>query len=114
MALSKPLLDKLRKRDKMCWDCGEINDLIPHHRKNRKMGGSKLLDRLDNLLLVCADYNGLMESDARTASQARDFGHKLASWDDFSNPVFDKINLLWYVLDDKGNKTEVEAPQYLI
>jgi len=78
------------------------------------MGGSKLLDRLDNLLLVCASYNGAMESDWVIANQARDFGHKLSSWNDFSNPVFDKPSRIWYFLDDRGDKTEVDAPSYLI
>lgn len=114
MAISKPMMDRLRKRDKACWDCGEINDLVPHHRKNRKMGGSKMLDRFDNLLLVCAEYNGAMESQPDLANQARDFGHKLASWDDFSTPVFDRPMRLWYLLDEKGGKTEVDPPQFLI
>jgi 5-methylcytosine-specific restriction endonuclease McrA len=114
MALSKAMLDKLLKRDAHCWDCGATDDLVPHHRRNRQMGGSSKLDRLDNLMMVCAVYNGLMESDLVTANQAREFGHKLASWQLFSESVFDKNNRTWYVLDERGNKTETSPPMKLI
>jgi hypothetical protein len=104
----------LRKRDPYCWHCGTTDGLAPHHRRNRQMGGSKLLDGLDNLMMVCSVYNGLMESDAAVASAARDYGHKLNSWSDFATPVFDLTNQTWYRLDNKGNKEPVEAPNYLI
>lgn len=78
------------------------------------MGGSKTLDRLDNLIRVCSVYNGLMESDSATATQARDYGHKLGSWDDFNTPVFDNTDWVWYQLDEKGGKTVCEPPNYLI
>lgn len=114
MALTKAMLDKLRSRDKLCWHCGENDDLVPHHRRNRGMGGSKQLDRLDNLMMVCAIYNGMMESDSATARNARDLGHKLNSWQEFSEPVFDTPNRTWYVLTSKGEKLETEPPQHLI
>ena len=104
----------LRERDKACYHCGQSDTLVPHHRRNRQMGGSKLLDRLDNLMLVCASYNGLMESDSATANQARDYGHKLASWDDFSTPVFDIGTSLWYQLDERGGREVCDPPSYLI
>lgn len=113
MALSKLVLDRLRKRDPYCIHCGETNDLVPHHRKNRGMGGSKQLDRLDNILMICAEYNGLMESDLTTANRARDYGHKLQSWQEFTESVFDTINGAWYRLDDKGLKEEVNPPSKL-
>lgn len=78
------------------------------------MGSSKLLDRLDNLLLVCQPYNFAMESDAAVAVEARDFGHKLASWDDFSHPVFDQAELSWWTLTEDGSKIRTDAPSYLI
>lgn len=103
MSLSKALLKKLQERDKWCWHCGST-DLVPHHRKNRQAGGSKLLDRLDNIILVCAQYNGLMESDADVAEQARKFGHKLRSWEEFRTAVFDRPSGTWYVLGEEGEK----------
>lgn len=81
---------------------------------NRGSGGRPSLDRIDNLLLVCASYNGLMESDAEVAHDAREFGHKLASWQDFSNPVFDQFDLSWWELTPDGLKNRVNAPDYLI
>ncbi len=111
---SNKVMKQLRERDKHCAHCGTTETLVPHHRRNRQMGGSKLLDRLDNLMLICASWNGLIESDAASANQAREYGHKLSSWDDFSNPVFDIADGLWYKLDDKGGKGVTEPPNYLI
>lgn len=69
------------------------------------MGGSReRAERLDNLLLVCALYNGAMESDADVAEQARVWGHKLRSWQDFETPVWDYWTGLWYRLDPLGGK----------
>ena len=101
-------------RDSHCYHCGSTEGLQVHHRKNRGQGGSKILDRLDNLILVCAAYNFAMEADPDAARDARDFGHKLQSWQDFSNPVFDRIGLTWYKLTEDGRKEKVLAPDYLI
>jgi hypothetical protein len=78
------------------------------------MGGSKVLDRADNLIVLCTAMNLLIESDPRAATEAKEFGWKLASWDDFSMPVFNRNELKWYQLDTDGTKTEVVAPTYLI
>ena len=107
-------IKKLRARDQNCWHCGLEDDLVPHHRANRGHGGSKLLDGLQNNILVCAAYNGAMESSANIATQARDYGHKLSRYDSPSQPVFDTVACKWYVLDDKGSKFETEPPSYLI
>ena len=105
----------VEKRDKYCWHCGTEYDLVIHHRQNRGMGGrGKSLDRIDNLLLVCSTYNIAMESDAGVASQARDFGHKLQSWNLFSDPVFDQFDLSWWILSEDGSKIRTQAPTYLI
>lgn len=106
--------DQVKARDTHCWHCGTDQDLVPHHRMNRGSGGRKSLDRIDNLILVCARYNGLMESDAAVAVEARDLGHKLASWDDFSHPVFDQAELTWWTLTEDGSKIRTDAPSYLI
>jgi hypothetical protein len=108
------ILRRLRQRDRYCWHCGSDEDLVPHHRRNRGMGGSKLLDRLDNLIMVCGLYNGAMESDSAVAMLARDLGHKLSSWQTFDSPVFDKVARLWFVLTSDGRKEITEPPQYLI
>ena len=68
------------------------------------MGGSKLLDTLDNLMMVCAIYNGSMESDLRVAQQARAWNHKLPVWEKENLPVFDRAGGWWYLQPD-GSKS---------
>lgn len=103
--MRQAVLRLLRERDRHCWHCGQVDDLVPHHRANRQMGGSKArAERLENLLMVCAVYNGLMESDAVVARQARKWGHKLRSWDGFDVAVWDVWSGLWYRLDPLGGK----------
>lgn len=107
-------IKKLRARDQHCWHCGLEDNLVPHHRANRGHGGSKLLDGLQNIILICAGYNGAMESNANIATQARDYGHKLSRYDSPAQPIFDTPAGKWYVLDEKGSKFETEPPSYLI
>lgn len=78
------------------------------------MGSSKVLDTVQNCILVCSAYNGLMESDADVANQARENGHKLSKFASPSAPVFDNVLKKWFYLDEKGNKTVTEPPSYLI
>jgi hypothetical protein len=92
MALPKKTLELLRKRDTHCYHCGQWEDLVPHHRINRGMGGSKLLDTPDNLMMVCCAYNMAMESSAVIAAQARAWNHKLPTWESTDWPV-----LMWLV-----------------
>ena len=112
MALSKKLLQQLRDRDGHCWHCGGEVDLVPHHRINRGMGGSKLLDRPDNLMMVCAVYNGAMESSADTARLARQWGHKLPVWAELETPVWDVVTGWWYLFRD-GTKMRVPDKDFL-
>ncbi len=107
-------LQKLRVRDPWCWHCGAESDLVPHHRANRGIGGSRVLDGLQNLIMVCAAYNGAMESDADVARLAREYGHKLSKFMSPSQPLFDVWARKWYVLDEKGDKHESEPPSFLI
>jgi hypothetical protein len=71
------------------------------------MGGSKLLDTLDNLMLICGGYNQQMESDPRVASQARAWNHKLPIWENENLPVFDRAGGWWYLQPD-GTKTQAD------
>lgn len=71
------------------------------------MGGtSGALDMPANLILMCAEFNYLMESDLRAARKARDMGwkvsrHKFAS----KEPICDYEGT-WYLLDDMFRKWE--------
>ena len=107
-------VNKLRERDPYCWHCGTEQTLVPHHRANRGMGSSKILDTLQNVIMVCAKYNSDMESNADVADWARDRGHKLSRYITPSTPVFDNFQKKWFALDAKGNKHETEPPSYLI
>jgi hypothetical protein len=107
--LKKSLLKVLRERDGHCWHCGTDSDLVPHHRKNRGAGGSKLLDNPLNLLMVCSNYNFLMEADASVAAQARVFKHKLRQTDTFYEPVFDRYQGVWFSLDNEGKKHAIDS-----
>lgn len=106
--MKKSILNRLRERDKHCWHCGTTMNLVPHHRKNRGMGGSKLLDHYGNLILVCSQYNFAMESDPDVAMESRAWGHKLRSTDHFSEPVLDRTNYSWYELLADGTKREIQ------
>jgi 5-methylcytosine-specific restriction endonuclease McrA len=106
MAIPVKLRKLILSRDQHCWHCGAVEDLVVHHRVNRGMGGSKLLDLAPNLMAVCSLYNGLMESDARIAAEARGWGHKLPAWEKLSHPVFDVTGASWWVLLDDGSMVE--------
>lgn len=97
-----------------CPHCGTTEGLQIHHRKNRGMGGSKLLDRFDNLLRVCAWLNLQMESDSDVAAEAREMGWKLGQWDGFDHPYFDKPMMKWYLLTQDGRKIPTHPPMYLV
>jgi len=114
MTVSDRVRRQIEARDSHCWHCGTQQNLQIHHRRNRGFGSSKLLDTPQNLIRVCAAYNYAMEADANTAADAREFGHKLQSWRDISDPVFDQSELTWYKLTEDGDRVKTEAPSYLI
>lgn len=114
MAVSKIMRAKVLKRDNnQCWHCPEIEAISLQHRSNRQMGGSKTKDRLDNLIVLCSSMNLLIESNADAARRAQEFGWKLNSWQDYTEPVYNANEGVWYVIDVNGNKTPVDAPANL-
>lgn len=87
-------------RDNGCIHCGETEAVAPHHRKNRGMGGSKVLDTPENIIVLCSLINGLLESDAGIARRARDVGWKLVAGDDPAEvAVWYPREQAWYKLD---------------
>lgn len=102
---------KYLERDKACPHCGSLGpDLIPQHRQNRGMGGSKLRDRPSNIIVLCSQANGLLESNATFASLGRAYGWKLTSG---QNPSESPVMLSegWFLLDDNFNKVRVKEPE---
>jgi hypothetical protein len=97
---------KFRQRDfDRCPHCGEDESLVPHHRLNRGMGGSKERDKPSNILTFCARANDLMESSAWFAMEARDMGWKLESGQiPAETAFFDACDGFWYLLDDEFNR----------
>ncbi len=97
-----------------CAHCGCGGDtLIPNHRANRGHGGSKVAERLSNVVTMCARANTDIESDAGAAAEARRYGWKLSRWEDPAVvPVYDLGLDAWYVLDDNGGRTETTNPHH--
>lgn len=108
--LNKKIVTAIHERDHACWHCGTEETLVIHHRRNRGQGGSKILDTLDNLILVCARYNSEMESVSSVAESARELGHKLSRFERRNPPAFDNSTGIWFTLTEAGEKlpTEVE------
>ena len=109
MSLPKKLLRQLQDRDSHCWHCGTDQDLVPHHRKNRQAGGSKHLDNLLNVIMVCAQYNFEMEAVAEVAAMARVYKHKLRQTDTLHEPVFDRYQGKWFNLFLEGDKIATDS-----
>lgn len=105
MAVPAKTRKLIEARDDHCFHCGATEELQIHHRRNRGIGGSKLLDTPDNLMRVCAPYNFGMESDVTVARQARAWNHKLPIWEKENLPVFDRLGGWWYLHED-GSKTQ--------
>ena len=97
---------KFLARDKSCVHCGAFDDtLIPQHRINRGMGGSKLLNKPSNIVVLCSAFNGLIESNAAAAALAMKHGIKLQSWQvPETTPVWYASESAWFLLDNEGNR----------
>ena len=97
-------------RDGGCYcGCGYRESLVPNHRANRGMGGSKLLDRPSNVITLCAHMNGLIESDATLAQVARKYGWKLERWQSpEETPVYDRGTGQWFLLANDYTRKAVQ------
>jgi hypothetical protein len=105
--MNKKAFDKFLERDKCCSHCGTTDDtLIPQHRANRGMGGSRALDRPSNIIVLCSAANFMLESNARFAEMGRLFGWKLER---HQVPEFTPVYMGdgWWLLDNDFNRTPV-------
>lgn len=100
-----PMYRKLFARDESCvWhgiDCDQ-ETLVPQHRAGKGGGGYKPADRLANVVLLCSGYNGLIETDAVLAQDARELGIKISKFSDPSVEPILHAQHGWVRLDDEG------------
>ena len=93
----------------VCGCTGREDTLVPQHRINRGMGGSKVLDRPANVLVMCSHRNGLIESSAHHAEIARQLGWKLSRWQEpEETPFYDIATGTWYLIDTLYRRTVTE------
>lgn len=101
--MNRKEFEKYLRRDLYkCLHCGAGGDaLIPQHRLNRGMGGSKVRDVPSNIIVFCSDFNDKVESNYVAAAKAKRLGWKLESWQvPAETPVWDNTTWEWYVLAD--------------
>ena len=73
------------------------------------MGGSKLLDRPSNVIVLCSAMNTLIESDARVAERARANGWKLSRWQTPEDePFLDLATGEWNLIDNDYNRVSTQ------
>ena len=105
----KKQFDKYLERDLGCWHCGnQGDDLIPHHRLNRGMGSKNFLaNQPSNIIPLCAQANGLLESDAKFAELGRRLGWKLRQYETPTEvPIYGHGG--WWLLNDDFTKDLLE------
>ena len=69
------------------------------------MGGSKTLDRPANVIVMCAEVNGQIESDPKIAAVARRYGWKLSRWESPEDtPFWDVATGQWNLIDNLYNR----------
>lgn len=108
--VTKKEFAKYLARDGHCYHCGIADDtLVPQHRRNRGLGGSKMRSNASNIVVVCSLSNGAFEASDRASKAAQRYGWKLrAGQDPTTTPVFDAFEGVWYLLDDDFNRTPVK------
>ncbi len=97
-----------RDGDVCAWTGVNTGRLVPQHRSNRGMGGSKAANRVENGLLLDSLINGLIESDPTYQREAIRRGIKISLHaDPLLVPVFLAAEQAWYLLAADGTKTRV-------
>lgn len=88
-AVPKRILRALNERDghRSAWTGNDVDTLVPQDRGNRGMGGSKVF-LLANYVWLESSINGLIESDAEWAAEARRRGIKISK---FADPRLEPI-----------------------
>lgn len=89
-AVPKAILRAITERDghRSAWTGLDSDTLVPQDRANRGMGGTKTF-LLSNYVWLESEFNGLIESDAKWAEEARRRGIKISK---FADPRLIPIN----------------------
>lgn len=82
-AVPKPILRAMTIRDghRSAWTGNDDETLVPQDRGNRGMGGRSVYE-LANYVWLESEINGLIESDAKWAAEARRRGIKISRFSD--------------------------------
>lgn len=112
-AVPKRLLKALDTRDghRCAWHWEGACDtatLVPQHRQNRGMGGSKAGMTITNLVWLCAEFNGRIEANAHTARAAIGRGIKVPRNGRYTAadiPILHAAHNSWGSLDEVGGFT---------
>jgi hypothetical protein len=108
--MTKKEFNKYLARDQWCLHCGLQDDtLIPQHRRNRGMGGSESRSKPSNVIVLCSQFNGLIEASEVASRAAQKYGWKLREGQEpDKTPVFDSWLGVWWLLTDKFGRIEVK------
>lgn len=109
--MTKKEFQKYLDRDKYCLHCGLADDtLVPQHRRNRGMGGSKSRSQPSNTIVLCSLFNGQIEAVREASEAAQRYGWKLRAGDSPEwTPVYDAWAGVWYVLDDDFGRMQTSG-----
>jgi hypothetical protein len=109
----------LTRDEGRCYHCGTTETLVPNHRLNRGMGGSKALEIPANVVTLCSAFNGEIESNAEAANMAIAWGWKITGQPVINEqaievimktPVFDRVSGHWFRLDNHYGRTMDAQP----
>lgn len=111
--ISSALMAALLERDghRCAWAGMEGEDLVPHHRSNRGMGGDRSKNRLSNIVFLPSLVNSLLESDPSWQAEAKRRGIKISG---FANPELTPIQHSvhgWVLLGDDGSVSPLNAAE---
>lgn len=108
--LTKKHVAALRVRDenRSAWTGEESDTLVPQHRANRGMGGSRKANTLSNVVLLESRINSLIESDPEWQAEAVRRGIKVSKFaDPRMVPVEHAVHGLVWLTDD-GRAVDVQ------
>lgn len=105
--MKESIRKRIFKRDHgICWHCGTDENVTVHHRTNRGMGGSKNLDMPSNLVVMCSEFNFLMEADLSAFRLAKKKGWKVSKYQRAAEIEIENHEGRTFLLDDMFRRWE--------